>query len=119
MATTLLDDITAYVAEYPQASLRDIYDRFGQPMHDGWHLGTYKTYVDAVFQRDGQFVMVQHRDFGNTQIIRVREVTYMEQTTVTVVCVPAGSQGKDDWAHVTDMVPNAAAFMHTMTPRPA
>lgn len=115
MATTLLDDITAYVAECPNASLRDIYARFGRPMHDDWHLGSYKTYVNAVFQRDGQFVQVQHRDFGDTQIIRVREVTYMEQTVTTVVCVPAGSQGKNDWAHVTGIVPNAKGFVRALT----
>lgn len=112
---TLLDDLTAYVTESPHASVRDIYDRFGRPMHnEGW-CGSYKTYSDLVYQRDGQFVMVQHRNFGDTQIIRVREVEYMEQTVTTVICVPAGSQEKDDWAYVTGIVPNADGFIRALT----
>lgn len=117
--STLLEDLTAFVERFPAATVRDFYDRFGKPVHDQGRCGTYKTYTDMVFLRDGQFVHVRHRDFGWEQYIALREVEPMEQVRVTVSYVAAhppaaGDSIEDTFVVSTPIVPNARAVLEAL-----
>lgn len=113
---TLLEDLTEFVERFPHATVRNFYDRFGTPIHDVGACGSYKTYTDMVFLRDGQFVQVRHRDFGNEQYIALREVEPVERVRVDVVYTPAhpaDSEG-DTFTYKTPIVPNTSAIMDAL-----
>lgn len=113
---TLLDDLTAYVERFPHASVRDLYDTFGQPVHDRGACGSYKTYTDLVYLRDGQFVQVRHRNFGGSQYIALREVEPMERVRVEVVYTAAhpAEDEEDTFVVRTPIVPDARAVMDAL-----
>lgn len=114
---TLLDDLTAFVDEFPHAGVRDFCDRFGQPVHDEGWCGQWKTYTNLIFLRDGQFVEVRHRNFGNgTQYIALREVEPMTRIRVDVTYVAAHPAEKDEDTYVvrTPIGPDASAIVDAL-----
>lgn len=116
---TLFEDLTAFAAKHPAATVRDFYDRFGKPISDTGWCGSYKTYTNMVFLRDGQFVEVRHRDFGYEQYVAMREVEPMEQIKVIVTYVAAhppgeGEEDEDTYVFKTPMVPNAATVVKAL-----
>lgn len=113
---TLLDEVREFIAACPNATWDQVRERFGEPVHVGGSVGSYKVYIEAVYLRGGQFVHIQHRSFGNEQAIRVRLVEPMERVIVRVDYVASATGEEDEfgWVGNSGLVPTAEAIMEAL-----
>lgn len=109
MSTSFLAEVQAFVAARPSATAQEVLEAFGRPVFSTGACGSYKTYNDFVFLRRGEFVQVQHRDFGRTQLMRVRPVEPVEIVEVRTAYVGADGEA-DSWVSETGIVPNRDAL---------
>lgn len=111
---TLLEEMVEFVDANPSATLAHLRAEFGKPVFEKAGFGGYKVYSDLVWQRGGQFVQVQHREFAHDQVIRVREVEPMEIIKVEVRYVgakPGSEDNPDGWVNRSRFAPTGDAIM--------